>query len=394
MLSIRQRRGAHAYPKELAFGRPAEGWPGWGELGPILLRSAGIVGLAGVIMVIAAGDALFKQPLRAPRPEAVQPAVEPTAQPTIQQVAVRPGTILPAEAVVPPPSEPPKVEQASASAAPPVADAPDPTPQPSRVAEEKHPSALAVAPVAEIVEPPQPPAGEEQVRAFDPLAYAPGPTMPFVKTAMAELTGPAGPALGFTPAPAALPALDAEDDETLQDAALTASTGKSDAVGAASPTDRSAAADVTALAPAEPAENVAPVGRATAPRADGSLWEEEAVACPRLWLEGDAALAEGSVDCEPVIALAPDTPGEVDEELEAASPLDEALESAAATHAMKLTGFVARAPLPRPEPPPVRRVRSRGNSDWPAAPPPDCGKLHAYWHFVDRKTHTKEWYCR
>jgi len=43
----------------------------------------------------------------------------------------------------------------------------------------------------------------------------------------------------------------------------------------------------------------------------------------------------------------------------------------------------------------VKRVRvSRASSDWPAAPPPNCGGKHAKWRFVDRKAGTKEWYCR
>ncbi|MGH6922361.1 MAG: hypothetical protein ACRED5_01200 [Propylenella sp.] len=401
MLSIRRHRGPQAFQEESAFGRPEPGWPGWGELGPILLRSAGIAGIAGVIMVIVAGDVLFTEPLRTPRKETqafVAPAKEVPA--AIELEATEPAAAEPAavelEAAEPAVAEPAAVELVAV--------------EPAAAAEAR---AAAVAKVFDR----RAPAAETRSPA-EAFAFAAAPDMPPSKPAAVrlelrgnlspedsaepEVSPPAVESEGVVAAASAVPDPDAEKvpvavadpiaAEPMEDweAALSVA-DPIEAVAAPPFTAALRGTDVAALSAAAPAEDDAPAAAAggTAP------WAEEALVCPRDWLEmsGTAHADEIPDGCGPKFVLVAPVPSAATEAPEEPT-LDETLESAAATHALKLMGFVARLPIPRPDPPPVRRVSRNQNADWPASPPPNCGDKHAYWRFVDRKAGTKEWYCR
>jgi hypothetical protein len=260
----------------LVSGRPENGWPGWVTLGPILLRSAGIVGIAGVIMVIAAGDALFpgqSGPVRDAdsAADAATVASRGATQETAKKVTLVPISAAPSE-VAPAPKK---------------GDAP----------------AFAALPDSEA-------SMRGRFGDFDPRALWPQSPQPDAPAATAELDAAAVPVARKGDLP-------------------------------------------TEMRRATPAGEPAP---AAAP-APG----------------GEPASGSGTT-------------------------VGEALAPAAAEEAMLLaTGFAARIPAPRPDPPPVvkpTRASRRGNSSWPGTPPPNCGKKHAFWHYVDRKRDIKEWYCR
>jgi hypothetical protein len=280
--------------------------PVWGDFAPILLRGAGIVGAAGVIMAIVGGGAFFTGTSRAPS--------DKPATPTI-------------------------LHEETASAEQPV-----------------------VAPV--IAEASAPPTG--RFSDVEPLAFVP----PAPATTSAE---PAAPRLASRAdveardEPAAVPRLGSRADVEAGDET------------AAAPT----------LQAVDPARFEAVSPDPLAPSEEDSPWEEEAVACPRDWVaDADANAADdGSANCGTETALAA---------ADAVSPdLEAALGDAASEEAVEIIGFVARVPIPRPDPPPtpVRRTSNRPAS-WPDEPPPNCGGKHAYWHFVDRERKIKEWYCK
>jgi hypothetical protein len=152
------------------------------------------------------------------------------------------------------------------------------------------------------------------------------------------------------------------------------------------PASAPAAPETTAALPTAVPESGLPTETGHEPASAESMGTTP---CPRDWLmpadpEAPAAVAE----CEAVAVLTPPAPSADD---------IAALEEAASEQA-RLAGLIPPLPRPRPEPTPdmlpVRRVAHRGASDWPAEPPPNCGRQHAYWRFVDRKAGTKEWYCR
>jgi hypothetical protein len=115
-----------------------------------------------------------------------------------------------------------------------------------------------------------------------------------------------------------------------------------------------------------------------------SPWAEQDTECPRDWVAAGAAEGLDSADCQALAALLPTL----------SSDAQQALGEAVTDHAMRLGVLAPRVPVPRPDPPRRARVKVSRASDWPAEPPPNCGNLHAYWRFVDRKTGTKEWYCK
>lgn len=287
-MSIRRR--PYVFREQPSYGSLDDRRPDWGELAPILLRSAGIVGAAGIIMAIVGGGAFFSDTRRAPRERTVTP------------------TILHEETAA--------VAESAADPVPVVAEA------------------LSA-----------PPAG--RFSDDEPLAYVP-------------------PAPATTPAEPAAPRLASRADVDT----------------------RAAPAPAPPLTSVDPArfEAVSPDPLA---KPEDPVWEEEAVACPRDWVQGAEAGPAGNVsaDCETEAALAA---------AEAVSPALEAkLGEAASEEAVEIVGFLARVPIPRPDPPPTPvRSRSSQPSSWPEEPPPDCGTKHAYWHFVDRQNHIKEWYCR
>jgi hypothetical protein len=326
----------------------------------MLLRSAGIVGLAGVIMAIAAGDTFFGGP---PRTREAQSAT------AVEQEETAPEGVIVAAVVAPAAADRVVLAEQRPAAVEPVAVAP-----PAIVP-------VAVAPPAVV-----PPATAEPKSAEPRPQQARRPTVGFTLSSPSFYS--ADPMRFTPPAPSVVPP---------------------EAVVAA-------AAAVSDPAAAQPDE--------------ASLWEVEAIECPRDWIEVPDSEVGGGAHCRTNVALfamrpsfPADEPAEtattnevfesttdadagsvsetietaVDADTTAAPSADEVaeVESALATRALELAGFVARVPLPRPDPPPVRRTSSRNHrADWPAEPPPNCGGLHAYWRFTDRKAGTKEWYCR
>jgi hypothetical protein len=121
--------------------------------------------------------------------------------------------------------------------------------------------------------------------------------------------------------------------------------------------------------------------------ADGrsSIWPETAT-CPRDWVSNGTAPGTGG-GC----------PAATEIVASAATGDQSAIEEAAALRAASLQAMAPRIPVPRPDVVPVRKpVRvARASSGWPSAPPPNCAAgQHAKWRFVDRKSGSKEWYCR
>jgi hypothetical protein len=279
------RRGPYVFREQSAFGGLDERRPVWGDLAPILLRSAGIVGAAGLIMAIVGGGAFFTGTSRAPSDEPAKPTILHEKTASVDQPVVAP-------------------VMAEAQSAPPTGRFSD----------------------------------------AEPLAYVPPATTP---------PEPAAPRL--------------------------ASRADVDARG----TPEAA----TMLQAVDPARFEAVSPDPLAPAEADSLWEEEAVACPRDWVQADANAADdGSANCGTETALAA---------ADAVSPdLEAALGEAASDEAVEIVGFVARVPLPRPDPPPAPVRRASQPASWPDEPPPDCGSKHAYWHFVDRARKIKEWYCK
>jgi hypothetical protein len=432
VLSIRRRQGPYEFRKESAFGDPDPGWPNWGELGPILLRSAGIVGVAGVIMVVAAGDTLFREPLRTPRghsaalarPASSERQTEPIVVHAPAQDAVIAG-VAPGVAEVAPADEAGSSSRiADVVAASPVSteelasakelvtaalrtDA-DETSSLSAVTEatadvpDAHPSAkelvaTALRPSAEDASssgvggaavPPKDVAGEVALDTkpdVDPVQLRLEPLIEIDPNGYAQSfsRGSAGDA-----EPRLVRARDIDLDGMSADIAMPAA--EEDESGLR-PEEK--AVDVASLS-GQPAEEDVARGTHGQSSGDEALWDDEAVECPRSWLEVSEDGGGAPADCEAKLVLV--VPAETEEtETGGDVTLDEALESAAASHALELAGFVARVPIPRPDnPPPVRRIRTGHRADWPAEPPPDCGNLHARWRFVDRKAGTKEWYCR
>ena len=342
MLSIR-RLGAYSNREKTVFGPESKG-PDWAALGPMLLRSAGIAGLAGIIMAVAAGDVFFSEPKS--RPSTAPAAATPPPD----------APILASQPVADP--HPVETEDIVAAQAPSLTQ--------DFVAEEVATAAARSTPAPLS---PEPEAAElTQYASLEPLAYAP-----------AAMSRPAAPVDLLRPLSEAAdaPAIDDADAAQAGEAVQTASASAVDPL-------RFEAEGVDHLATAEPETP--------------SVWTEADAACPRGWLqatqvEADAGLAaavqneSGADDCGMVVA-ALDV-----EEVAPDAPVDP-LESALASRALTLAGFVARMPNVRPDPPPVRRTSPNRRADWPDEPPPNCGTLHAYWRFVDRQRGIKEWYCR
>jgi hypothetical protein len=223
--------------------------------------------------------------------------------------------------------------------------------------------------------------GGETLGTAEPLALAPAAVAPPAEPASLRLGRYVGVVADVSPAEAT--ALSTDDAKEF-DVAASSAAGRGQV-------------EVAALSAADRITETASTARAAEEPEGASPWVNAAVACPRDWLDGAGPefTTDLSADCEPKFVLVAPAPlPDVEEAAPAEPALDEALESVAATEALKLAGFVARLPAPRPDPPPVRKVRSDRRADWPAAPPPNCSPLHAYWRFVDRETGAKEWYCR
>ncbi len=285
----------------------AYGWPAWREMRPLLLRSAGVVGLAGMIVAVISNDALMGTgETRAPEPAVWQEPSEPE---------------LPVAAVI----------------------------DPAELRASGEPVAYADG------------AGIER---FQPDASAP-------PLRVAPLVFSAEPIVGRLERTVFAPPAPAEDPHPLEEA------------------PRQTASIAPAAPPVEHQEEsvgeLRKEGAAEVQADAASLWAQAAVECPRDWL-ADQAGASGN--CETIVALLP---------LAASPDVQAALDEAAEEHALALGAAGPRLPRARPEPGPnpIKKVSARRRaSDWPATPPPDCGALHAYWRFVDRKTGAKEWYCK
>jgi hypothetical protein len=440
VLSIRRRQGPYEFRKEPAFGSSDPSWPNWGELGPILLRSAGIVGVAGVIMVVAAGDTLFREPLRTPRgnstASAQSAAVAHEAEPIVVHAPSRLGDEAVMIAAAPPTGAftPEEHSGSSSQIEDLVAVNPNSTEEPAsakelavaalRAASDATPSGevAAITPAEDeqpsakdIVAALRPSAGEDgsegDAQAALPMAAEGGASLePEAAINPAQLrleplseVGPQGYVQSFSPPVSdgdAQPRLIRARDLDLHGASTDAAMPREAEEPSALDADEEAVEVASLSADPPAAEDVDP-GTMDRPHGGEALWDDEAVECPRSWLavseDSDEVDGEGdaSADCEAKFVLVVPAETEATEAAGGEMTLDEALESAAASHALELAGFVARVPVPRPDnPPPVRRVRTGHRADWPAAPPPDCGNLHARWRFVDRKAGTKEWYCR
>ena len=349
MLSIRRRHGPIGFDERPAYGGPRQGWPRWGDVGPILLQSAGIVGLAGTIVAVVSSGAFFDTD-------------GPERQPS-QASAVAAAIATPAVAVAmtldeEPAPAPLQSSTVATTSVPTVRSAGSPTPSFSGRSGTFAPApgvftlpsagALAPPPPASVASPPTP--------TQPPALAAPPP----VETQVADLSAPS--AEPPTPDPVVAP-----------QAAVAVAT---------------IVPDLRAAPEATPAEPLDLGTQAPDLRAEPTLWADDAEECPRDWVADASDAQQVPPGCEPTESL-----------LATVEPAAaHALEDAAIDHAAELGVILPRIPVPRPEPPPDAIVqsapRSSRGSDWPAEPPPDCGELHAYWHFVDRSTGQKEWYCR
>lgn len=328
----------------------AELLPSWRDLQPLLIRSAGVVGIVATVLAVVSSDALrfgSEAPAerRNERPADLSAAEAPIA-PVIAAVSD-----LQAEgsAVAPAPIEPAPPELVKAVAV----ENPDP-PAPS-------------------IEPPAP--SHEPAVADLRTGTMPAPAV----DASAPFT------TSSVPAPTAPVASEANPVLAVSAFASTAPSGD--------------ASPATALA--TPAEmSLTTLGAFDAPPNDAneaddapSPWPEDAANCPRDWVAPDATESSSgsAMDCAAtteLIASVETDPG--------------ALEEAAAQHA-EILATLPRVPLARPEPPAgfkpsnphaTLRVNSR-NSSWPPGPPPNCGAgKRAKWHYVNRNSGAKEWYCR
>jgi hypothetical protein len=312
----------------------------------VVLRSAGAIGLAAIIMAVVSSAALFgggSAPDSAgadAESRALSP--EPSAAPAAREAYVERVAFA--------------AEETAAGEAPaaPIAiveGAPDPGPTPVRLD----------APAPDLEPPPVP--RRVTVRTIDPSAFSPVPA-PVAPVQADQVDAP----LDLRPRPSPAVAPSAEPPTT---SAMPTKPAESSAGANAPPAGRKAleAALLAAAARAAAAQR--------APSEAPSIWSE-AAHCPRDWVSGGAkAVAEG---CEVAgHATAPPAPVQLT-----------ALEAAASEHAEKLAAMAPRIPQPRPDPP--RRVRTARK--WPAGPPPNCGEKHAYWRYVDERRTKAEWYCK
>ena len=304
--------------------------PRWRDLQPLLLRSAGVVGLVATIMAVVSSDALH---LGAEEPAALA-AVEPVAPPVVVpsaelNAALEAATPEPvATAATASPPEPVTMESTSAPA--PVAlasaiEAAKPAPEPAP------PAPIAVATVAITPEPASEPAAELQPDIADFALTAPAPSDgPELVPEPVNVAAAEAPSLEepVSPEPAANPSATAAVEQPTSAAPIEpaapvlAAELRSDETTPASPTSEVAA---TASAPAAreamaslspdtddlPAAeiSIAALRQSDAPAAatdpDRLAWPDGAATCPRDWVEPEeGSRAEDiSADCMATAAL-------------------------------------------------------------------------------------------
>ncbi len=343
--------------------RPVTRWsdaellPRWRDLQPLLIRSAGVVGLVATILAVVSSDAL-RFGADAPPPGRAGESAELTTAMDTPVVAA--ASELRAE-VAPEPIASARMTMASVDATAPQA-----------------------ATIETLAPPVLPAAPELQAeRVPEPAASAP--------TTIASVHEPAGQATtSETHAPPIVPEMpDLRTERTLVPA-----TSAAPLTTASVPDPEAAKAIGGPMIAVHDAPATIPVATLASADETGlvsdtvpSIWTSSAAICPRDWVS--AAQAEGSelgsADCAATAEL-----------IASVADADQTeLEEAAAEHAQNLA-LAPRIPLPRPDiVPVVKPVRVSRSSSWPAEPPPNCGAgQHAKWHFVDRKAGTKEWYCK
>jgi hypothetical protein len=344
-VSIRPRYGSNGARGRSAYGRPTPepGRLSWRDMRPVLLKSAGIVGLAGAIMAVVSSNALFVDPGGPDRPSQ-HAAGEARNDPAPIVIAATSPTPEAAEA-----DQIATLLQTNVGAeARPTADAVQPETTASVVPAEPRILPPVSQPVAEAPAPPPAPSNA--------IADAPSAPPPPVETAA-------------VPPPPAAPAT----------VALT-------------------------LATAEPVQPVADKGPTVEDRGGpvSALWPKDSVECPRDWV---APTVEGNdakppAGCETIAALVQPDDNSAETlskalpekvlDLVALAPTIPVPKSANPDATPSDTSANADA-KPQPKPTPVRANRA---SSWPGTPPPDCGDKHAYWHFVQGHHGAKEWYCK
>jgi hypothetical protein len=338
-VSIRPVYGSNGARGRPGYGQAAQeaAWPTWRDVRPVLLKSAGIVGLAGAIMAVVSSNALFVDP-GGPSRDRPKTAAEDLADPK--------PTVLASSLATSSAEDPVRVIvlQTTVSPLPPVE-----TPEP------------------------------ETTSSVTPAASAPA-QLPPAETA--PLTADAAMALP------------AETASVAADASVVPP-------AAAGPFVAPVAAETQAVASADPIREqpVAPSTDESAPAA----WPQEAVACPRDWVAvpgADGQPATGAA-CDTIAALV-QTGGEAPPLRKV--PSEDVLDLVAVAPTMPVPGpggdanadatDTEKAVEQTPQPPQPAPVRTSRRADWPSEPPPDCGALHAYWHFVDGHHGAKEWYCK
>jgi hypothetical protein len=360
-----------SYGPEGLRERPATRWsdadllPRWRELQPILIRSAGVVGIVATVMAVVSSDGLRFGggiPLIGRNDRAGDASSE----------SIGPAPIIAAAS-----------ELNGEGSRQPV------TPAPTRVAavETLDPSAPgAVTPPPPITPPAVATTTSSAASAVHDLRTEKAPEPAPVALASLRPAAQAKAEPDSAPAPAASPLAELRTNkmQPSPDSSAPLTTASVSARGNVSDNQPFSATFVApaTISAASPAVSVA------ADTNDGRslIWPDGAATCPRDWV-GDAAKAASATDCAPTIELIASI----------ADGDQSALEEAAAMRAESLAALAPRIPLPRPDVMPVvKRVRvSRASSNWPAAPPPNCGAgKHAKWRFTDHKAGSKEWYCR
>jgi hypothetical protein len=329
--------------RRLTLERLGRRRPTWSEMRLVVLRSAGAIGLAAIIMAVVSSAALFgggSAPDSAgadAESRALSPA--PSAAPAASEAYVERVALAAEETAA---GEPPAALVTIAEAAP--------DPEPVRLA----------APAPD----PQAPAVPRRVtvRTIDPSAFSPVPA-PVAPVQADQVDAP----LDLRPRPPPTsPSAEPPTTSAMPTKPVASNTGAN-----APPAGRKALEAALLAAAARAAAEQKP------PLEAPSIWTE-AADCPRDWVSAGAkAVAEGC--------------GAAAHATEPPAPVQlTALEAAASEHAEKLAAMAPRIPQPRPDPP--RRVRTARK--WPAGPPPNCGEKHAYWRYVDERRTKAEWYCK
>jgi hypothetical protein len=304
----------------------------WRDMQPLLLRSAGVVGLAGAIVAVISSDSLFVG--ASPEPQSGSALVE-----ELEPVAAA-AVIGPAES------------------------APEPAETPAEPAE--------TTPRAELPELLGPATG-----VFQPAAYSGGTRAP---DRAANMTAPMAPTAA---PPSAVPSEAAAVRPSAAPAPAPSTPPPQVATAVAAPPPFPPAAQAIAAPPSGQADDELEAGEG-----DAALWPDEAVECPRAWVSVEGATETAHPDC---VQAAPPLA-----DVAAVEEDQRALGEAAVERASEIGGleFVARLPQARPEPPPkpIRKtVAKKRRGDWPSDPPPNCGSKRAKWRYVDK---VPTWYCR